>query len=131
MGNLGAYQTMTTLAKRTGGPVVLALGTAVAGWVIGRVGEAGGKAAIRAARTAIRKHDTPTAPTGQEFDVHGDGEDGKGLVPRAGDRYRVLAGDGDALLVEVLGDEDNPYFTSTQFLAAVSDFPDASRRPVD
>ena len=34
MGNLGAYQVMTTIAKKVGGPTVLAVVTAAAGYVV-------------------------------------------------------------------------------------------------
>jgi hypothetical protein len=31
--------------------------------------------------------------------------------------------DGDAILIEVVGDPDNPYFVSSKFLRSVSNFP--------
>lgn len=123
MGNLGAYQTMTTLAKKVGGPAALGLVTAVAGWAIGRGAEAGGKGIFKLAKDAIEKRNAPCPAKGQVIDVVSDGEDGKGLVLQAGDQYRVLEGDGDAILIEVLGGPDNPFFASAQFLATVSDFP--------
>ena len=42
---------------------------------------------------------------------------------RVGDEYRVLECDGDAILIEVLGDPGSPYFVSSKFLRSVSDFP--------
>lgn len=119
VGNLGGYQTMTTLAKKVGGPVALAVVTAVSGWAIGRGAEAGGKAA----KAAAKKRNAPCSTKGQVFDVVSDGEDGEGLALRAGDRYRVMECDGEAILIEVLGGTNNAYFMSAQFLTSVSGFP--------
>ncbi|MGW4676268.1 hypothetical protein [Streptomyces sp. NPDC004324] len=121
MGNLGGYQLMTTLAKKVGGPAALAVVTAVSGWAIVRGAEAGVKGVSRAAK----KRNAPCSTKGQVFDVVSDGEDGKGLALRAGDQYRVMDCDGEAILIEVLGGTNNPYFTSAQFLASVSGFPTA------
>ncbi|MEI5524543.1 hypothetical protein WB401_36185 [Streptomyces brasiliscabiei] len=118
---------MTTLAKKVGGPVVLAVVTAVSGWLIGRGAEAGGKNVFRAAKAATKKRNAPCSTKGQVFEVVSDGEDGKGFAPRAGDQYRVMECDGEAILIEVLGGTNNPNFTSAQFLASVSGFPRAER----
>lgn len=118
-GNLGAYQLMTTLAKRVGGPVALAVATAVGGYVIVRPAEAGVKKIIQRLRTA----NTPCSAKWCVFTVTCDGQDGNGLDLHSGDEYRVLECDADAILIEVLGAPDNPHFVSAQFLATVSDFP--------
>lgn len=123
MGNLGGYQLMTTLAKKVGGPAALLAFTALSGWAVGRGVEAGGKAA----KAAAKKRNAPCSTKGQVFDVVSDGDDGKGLALRAGDRYRVMECDGEAILIEVLGGTNNPYFTSAQFLASVSGFPTADK----
>ncbi|MFJ9597937.1 hypothetical protein ACIRS3_34975 [Streptomyces virginiae] len=127
MGNLGGYQTITTLAKKVGGPGALAIVTAVGGWAIGRSAEAGGKSIFRAAKAASKKRNAACSTKGQVFDVVSDSEDGKGLALRAGDQYRVMECDGEAILIEVLGGTNNPYFTSAQFLASVSGFPTAGK----
>lgn len=127
MGNLGGYQTMTTLAKKVGGPGALAVVTAVGGWAIGRSAEVGGKSVFRAAKAAAKKRNAACSTKGQVFAVVSDGGDGKGLALRAGDQYRVMECDGEAILIEVLGGTNNPYFTSEQFLASVSGFPTAEK----
>ena len=66
MSNLGAYQTMTTLAKKFGGPVKLGLAIAVGGYAVIRTGE--------------------------------------------------------SVLVELIGNENNPYFVSADFLSSISEF---------
>lgn len=118
MGNLGAYQAMTTAAKKVGGPSVLLAITAVAGYIFIRPAEAGAKKVVR----TIKQRNEPCATKGQLFRASADGDDG-GLRIRVGDEYRVLECDGDSILIEVLGDADNPYFVSSTFLRSVSDFP--------
>ncbi|MEU3508563.1 hypothetical protein ABZ733_11665 [Streptomyces longwoodensis] len=127
MGNLGGYQTMTRLAKKVGGPGALVVFTAVGGWAIGRGAEAGGKNVFRAVKAAAKKRNAPCSTKGQVFEVVSHGEDSKGLALRAGDQYRVMECDGEAILIEVLGGSNNPYFTSAQFLASVSGFPTAEK----
>lgn len=39
-------------------------------------------------------------------------------------RFRVLECDGDAVLVEVVGNTDNPHFVSRAFLVSISAFPE-------
>ena len=39
-----------------------------------------------------------------------------------GDAYRILESDGESVLIEKIGDTNNPYFVSADFLRSVSDF---------
>lgn len=120
MGNLGTYQAMTTIAKKIGGPKVLAVATAVLGYAVLRPAEAGVKKGIR----AIKERSAPCATKGLLFRATSDGFDrGLNLNIRVGDEYRVLECDGEAILIEVLGDPGSPYFVSSTFLRLVSDFP--------
>lgn len=119
MGNLGTYQAMTTLAKKLGGPKALLAVTAVTGYTVLRPAEAGIKRALQ----AIRKRYSPCIEEGAVFTASADGDDGSGFAIRQGDEYRVLERDGEAVLVEVIGHPDNPYFVSGSFLASISDFP--------
>jgi hypothetical protein len=124
MGNLGKYQAMTTMAKTVGGPVKLAVITAAGGWALGRSAEAGGKKAVEVARVALKKRSAPCATKGQFFEVTGDGADSSaGLTLHNGDSFRVLEGDAESILIEVLDNPNNPYLVSRQFLTRVSDFP--------
>jgi len=118
MSNLGRYQAMTTIAKKVGGPTVLAAMTFVGGYLVLRPAEAGAKKAAR----VIKGRSAPCATKGKVFRVHAVGEE-SGLQIRVGDEYRVLECDGDAILIEVLGDPHNPYFVSSRFLRSISDFP--------
>lgn len=121
MGNLGSYQTMVVLAKKAGGPLVLAVGTAVSGWAVGRGAEAGGKAVWRRVRARGRSRRVALPEDTASFVVSTDTDCGSGLVLHAGDRIRVLERDGDAILIELIGDADNPYVVSAEILARISD----------
>lgn len=124
MGNLGDYQRMTTLAKKLGGPKGLLVVVAGLGYVAIRPAEAGAKKIVRTVRERGAAH--PLA--GRVYEVTSDGEDGQGLRVRTGENFRVLEGDGDAILIEVLGGENNPHMTSSQFLKSVSEFSNHSSR---
>lgn len=118
-GNLGAYQRMTALSKRVGGPRVLGVVIAIAGYVVLRPAEA----AVKKTVGFIRKKSEPCATKGLHFEVVSNGEDGGGLRLSVGDQYQVLECHGGAILIEVLGAPDNPHFVSGRFLASVSGFP--------
>lgn len=125
VGNLGLYQTITQVVKTLGGPkkAMVIVGSAVAfgGYLVLRGAEAGAKKGVTMLRAAL-KADAPCPMEGQLFAVTSDGEDGGGLKVCAGDQYRVLECDGDAILIELLGDPKNPYFVSGEFLATISGF---------
>lgn len=124
MSNLGGYQRMTTVAKAVGGPgsaVALVLG---AGVVIGGALVAGGSRFVRTVKRGAHEATTkPPAAKGRVYEATRSGADDAGFVIHAGDRFRVLESDGDAILVELLGDPHNPYFVSAAFLRTISDFP--------
>ena len=115
MSNLGWYQKMTTLAKKTGGPLGLAGVLTGTGFVVGAlVGRAW--AMSRANQGALKIQ-------GKAFEVKSPGTDEQGLAFNIGDTYTVLEMDGNAVLIEKDGDSDNPYFVSAEFLRDISDFP--------
>lgn len=118
MSNLGAYQAITTIAKRVGGPKRPLAIIAVGGYAVIRPGEAAAKKAI----DAVRKTSVPCATKGQVFRVTAAGSESE-LALHIGDEYRVLERDGDAILIEVLGDSNNPHFVSSVLLRSVSDYP--------
>jgi hypothetical protein len=123
MGNLGGYQTVTTVIKSLGGPGKAAFVVLGGVFVAGGVAHAGGQKVVNAVSAAIKKRNVPCATKGQVFEVVSAGKDSSGLKFRAGDEYRVLECDKDAILIEVLGNAGNPYFVSGEFLATISDFP--------
>lgn len=126
MGNLGDYQWITTASKKVGGPRVLAAAVAIGGYLVLRPAEAVVRKTIR----SIWTRGTPCAMKGLVFEVLSDGEDPDGLALRTSDEYKVLDCVGDVVLIEVLGADDNPHFTSDEFLASVSDFPAPDGQPL-
>ena len=121
MGNLGGYQLLTTAAKFVGGPEILVGLLFGAGAVAGGLAVAGGgaikKNASKAAEEKRRKEESAVVHT-----VHTEGESNEGLLFEVGDKFRVLNSDGDAGLIEKIGDENNPYFVSLRFLEKISDY---------
>lgn len=122
MGNLGAYQVMTTLAKRVGGPKVLGLLTALGGYGVFRLGEAAIKKIVHVISEAKKGKQSSLSGV-IVYSISGSYSDSHGLVLNAGDSLHVLDKvDEDVLLVEKLGDEHNPYCMSPSCLAAISDY---------
>ena len=122
MSNLGFYQTLTTWSKKVGGPVKFVGIVAVGGYIAIRFGEAGIKKGVKTIKNKIIKKDNICANVGLVYEVIADGKDSNGLVFRVGDKYKVLECDGDSILIEKMGDANNPYFVSRDFLASISDF---------
>lgn len=121
MSNLGGYQTLTSAAKKAGGPDNLIMGIGLAGFLAVRTGEMGVRYLFR--KISDRRSQ---ALTGLEvYTVHTDALDDSGLQLTSGQSYRVLDRDDDAVLVEVIGRDDNPHVVSATFLASISTFPTA------
>lgn len=125
VGNLGNYQLMTALAKKFGGPVTLLVTTLGAGYVIGRTTEASAKRGVGALKNAVKQRNAPCELKDTVFTVRSDGTDGQGLEFKAGAEYRVLECKDNAILIELIGDDDNPHVVFDAFLATISDFPAA------
>ncbi|MFD4953704.1 hypothetical protein [Streptomyces sp. NPDC058451] len=111
---------MTTAAKRVGGPKELLAGIGGLGYLTVRGVEAGGTAAYKKLRSVFEKKIESTSD--RVFTVTADGDDGNGLTVRVGNEIRVLKNVGEAVLVELIDDQDNPYMVSPTFLASVCDF---------
>lgn len=145
VGNLGGYQIITTLVKRLGGPTkavvkaVIGLAFSVAGGgAIGyAVGEKHGeKKAIEAMKPQTGAIGSPAASEGQARIANGSeylvsraatSSDGTAFSP--GDRLRVMDSDGDAVMVERVGDDNSPYWVSRAFLLSVAEEADKAERP--
>lgn len=121
MGNLGLYQLITTVAKKVGGPRNLIALTLGGGYCIGRLGEAVVKKGYSLVRAKIGEKEDEGASEAvfkikKETDLRG------GPSLRAGDKFRILATDGSVTLIEVLGDNDNPFFVDASQLEEISDY---------
>lgn len=119
MSNLGWYQKMTTLAKKVGGPLPFLGIVALGGYAIGRMGEAGAKTIYKSFK---EKKYQSMAIEKQLFTVKVNGKSNEGLQFSVGEQFKVLEIDGDAVLIEKIGDMNNPYFVSVTLLRSISDF---------
>jgi len=122
MSNLGFYQTLTTLSKKVGDPKRLVGIIAVGGYVTLRLGEAGVKKGAKIITNKFLKKDKLCINKGIVYDVIADEQDSGDLFFRIGDKYKVLNCDGDSILIEKLGDDNNPYYVSRDFLVSISDY---------
>ena len=121
MSNLGAYQWITTTSKKVGGPVNLLLLTGMAGAAVYKFGEI---AVVKCVR-AVKEHKAKKITSGEERTLHHiikPGISNEGLAFETGDQFQILETDVDAVLIEKIGDENNPYFVSAEFLRNISDY---------
>lgn len=123
MSNLGGYQVLTTMAKKVGGPGKLVVLIAGCGAIMLK----GGEFAVKKGKQAIVKHKEKKKDsvirTDMIYTVKQDAESNEGLEFNVEDRFRVLEYDGDAILIESIGKDDNPYFVSGELLKEISDYP--------
>lgn len=122
MGNLKGYQVMTTVAKKVGGPRNLFLLTLAGGGVTYKLVETGVKVVVKKVKKAIGKEELIDISDEIIYKVHTEYSDGNGLTLSEGAEYRILASDGDSTLIEIITDDDNPYFVSAEVLKAVSNY---------
>lgn len=124
MSNLGAYQWMTTKAKKVGGPVNFLMLVGAAGAVCYKGGEMAVKQCIK---TIKANKGAKPAKRSKEEKLHKvifDGKSNEGLEFTIGDQFHVLETDGDSVLIKKVGDENNPYFVSAKLLRKISDYSD-------
>lgn len=108
--------------QKVGGPVALGLITAGVGYVTGRIGEAGVKKVYRKVKGKIHSKTNPSEYPQMILEVMSYGKDSKGVIFNVGDSFRILESDGDAILIEIIGNTDNPHFVSCDFLRTISNF---------
>ncbi len=56
------------------------------------------------------------------YTIRTEGKINEGLLFEAGETFNVLEMDGDAGLIDKIGDKNSPYFVSLKFLASISDY---------
>lgn len=119
MSNLGLYQSMTTLAKKLGGPKRFLTVVAIGGYTVIRLCEAGIKKVVK----IVGSNPTEKASSQTKvFIVHTEGKSNEGVAFKVGDKINVLEIDKNSVLIEKIGDSNNPYFVSVEFLKSISDF---------
>ena len=118
MSNLGLYQLMVVAAKRVGGPKVLFGLIALGGALVTEAVDFG----VRRIKKAVNKKQKEKAANIVHI-INQDGVSDEGLSFKAGDKFKVLSKIEDVgLLIEKLGDEDNPYFVPIEFISSISDY---------
>lgn len=124
MGNLGAYQVLTTVSKKVGGPKNLILLTASAGAAIGITVYKGGEILVKKGVKVIKARidSKKQVIDVKQHVVKTPGISNEGVKFELGEKFNVLAADDDAILIEKIGDENNPYFVSKEFLKRISDY---------
>lgn len=117
MSNLGLYQWFTTTGKKVGGPGRL-IGMFIGGGalVCGMIGSI----VTNKYRDIKEKKELKTLGT---FSATKDAEIKKiKLALKVGDKITVLVSDDDSILIVKNGDQNNPYFVSSEFLKGCSDY---------
>lgn len=119
MSNLGAYQLMTTYAKKVGGPANLMMVVGTCGYLVLR----GGEAVIKYSCKKVKSfYDKMQLQEEIIYDVKNEGVSNEGVVFKVGDQFRVLETAADAILIELKGDANNPYFVDVNLLKEISDY---------
>ena len=117
MGNLGWYQVLVTLAKKVGGPKVL-LGLIAGGGALACKGlEMGVKKIKKLYRNKKQEAEAAVVHTVQK-----EGTSNEGLHFRVGDQFRVLTWVDNIGLIEKMGESDNPFIVSLEFIQSISDY---------
>ncbi len=118
MSNLGLYQQMTKWSKKVGGPekfIALLMGS---GYIIGKGTELVVKKAVKIIKKSNKREKQPI----KIYTVIANGKSNDDLEFNIGDKYRVLEADGKSILIEKIGDANNPYFVSADYLSSISNF---------
>ena len=126
MSNLGGYQWLTATAKKVGGPKNLVMIIARTGAVIGTVVYKGGeyvvKKAVKVIKKRMCKEKLPEIADTIIYTVTAEGKSNEGLEFKIGDQFKAFETDKDAVLIEKIGDDNNPYFVSAELLKIISNY---------
>lgn len=108
--NLGTYKVMTTLAKKVGGPVSLAAITMGIGYVGGTaIKFTAGKIISRMKKN---QNLAETTDSNEIYTANVTAQFEDEVYFTQGDCFRIVAKDEDALIIEIIGAERNPYLVS-------------------
>ena len=117
MNNLGFYKTIVVFIKRVGGPqkfirLVSCVLCSLVG-ASGTVGFFGGRAFQKRKAGIDNEQQTPLRVCNT---LHNEE-----LTLNNGDKIRIIARDGDAIIIEKIGDTNNPYVISSDDLNRLTD----------
>lgn len=129
MSNLGGYQVVTALAKKVGGPGKLVALIAGGGAIVGGIAVKGGEFAVKKVKQTIAKRKDKTNNLSINSDMiytvkQETESSNEGLQFKVGYSFRVLEYDGDAILIQLIENHNNPHFVSEKLLKEISDYPD-------
>ncbi len=122
MSNLGGYQWLTTVAKKVGGPKNLVLIIAGTGAAVYKGSEIVVKKTVKEIKKRMSQEKLPEIVDTKIYTVTAEGTSNEGLEFKIGDQFKVLETDKDAVLIEKIGDSDNPYFISAELLKNISNY---------
>lgn len=116
MNNLGLYRLIVIWSKKLGGPQnLLALAGAV-GYTTGKGIEALVKKLYKVYQENETKKNLNTYTIKQSLQITNE------LYFELGDKFNILEVDKNSVLIEKLGDTNNPYFVDKRILTTISDF---------
>lgn len=129
MGNLGGYQTIVEWSKKLGGPGKFVAALLVVGAVGGGIIVKGGEVIVKKGKQAVNSYKEKKKTKSEKVEViytaNISKEINEGLTINEGDQFMVLADDGNAVMVELLGNDNNPYFVDADLLRSISDYDNA------
>ena len=115
MSNLRGYQRITTFAKLVGGPGQMVGVLVIGGYVTLRTVEGVIKKVIVKAREKKNNPDV-NMDKSSVYTAIREVTNEQGLTIKEGDQVRIMESDEDAILIEVIDREDDPFFVSKDFL---------------
>lgn len=118
MNNLGNYKRMVTLAKKVGGPLKLATIVFSSGVAATKIAEQGYKSVKKYMNTRTNSK----VKVKRIYTVHTDANYNDEIYFKKGRKINVLTIDKDSVVVEIVGENNNPYVVTRDFLKKVSDF---------
>ena len=110
------------MAKKVGGPKNLAVIIAGAGAVASVALYKGGEIVKEKVRKKKNKEKLKETSDSIVYSITVDGVSDDGLEFKIGDQFRVLETVKNAVLIEKIGDDNNPYFVSVEFLEMISNY---------
>lgn len=116
MNNLGLYLLIPKWSKKIGGPHNFLALVGIGGYAIGK----GLEISIKRLRK-LYEENTMVVVLGT-YTVNTAYQVSKELEFQPGDKYNVLETDKNAVLIEKIGDNNNPYFVDGKLLAEISDY---------
>lgn len=105
------------MAKKVGGPEKLIALIAAGSVAIYKGGELAVKKIIKVVKKSKEKSEK-----GPAYKVTNYGESNEGVKFNINDEFYVLETDGDIILIEKIGDLNNPYFVDKKLLNKISDY---------